>query len=183
MKRRCFTIVELMTVLAIVGVLIALCLTAYSGIIRMAHKRRAQARLSQILMAVSSYHTTYMVLPFTTQAGTSDNVVVSDTSSPSFSDLLATLKGTDTSLNPRGITFLEPDADGQYRDPWEDDPGKSGFVVVLDLDYDNQLWDSQVAGAGTLTKTIAIWSKGRDRADDTGSDGNPVNRDNVTSWE
>ena len=181
MKRQ-FSLVELLTVIVIMLVLIGLALGAYATVTNKVRIAKTKARMKSIEVAISSYRTQYNILPFTAQAGTADNFVVTDTSTPSIANLLDTLSGRNTILNPRGISFIELDADGTFRDSWSEGT-LTGFTVVLDLDYDSLLFDTQVAGEGDLQKEFVVWSKGRDGQDDIANDGEEVNKDNVKSWK
>lgn len=69
MKRRHFTLIELLTVIGIIAILAGLLLPAISGVKLAAKKTKAKAQISAIVMAIKSYETTYGVLPW---SGTTD---------------------------------------------------------------------------------------------------------------
>lgn len=187
MKRRLFTLVEAMVA---IGVILGLALAAGVYISRTVHScpvaGRTRSRIHVLEVAIVAYHATYDILPFTSAAGAAGDLLIDDVSTPSFKDLLDTLSGNDVAKNPRQIPYLAAlDADGQYRDSWETSAARSGFVVVLDLDYDNRIADAKIAGADDLAGQIVVWSHGPDRrseADLSAGDNGPLNRDNINSW-
>ncbi len=77
MCRRAFTLLELLVVLAIVGLLLALLLPAIAAARAAARRTQCRANLKQIGVALNSYHSAYQVFPF--GAGADPNV---DRSSP-----------------------------------------------------------------------------------------------------
>ena len=181
MQRR-FTLVEMLVVLVIILVMIGIALGSYSMISKKVKIVKAKARITQMLVAISAYKERYGgVYPFTAQTGTGDNLVITDTSTPSFADLLDTLNGQNPARNPRKEKFLELDAENTFNDSWAEG-GASGWTVVLDLDYDGLIMDTQVAGASVLNKDVVIWSRGPDQQDSAADDTDPTNSDNVVSW-
>jgi len=185
MERNRFSLIEIMVGLSIIIVIMGLSMGAYMTVMKGAKRKKALVRMKQLEMAISSYRTQYLTLPFTLQAGTAADLLIEDSSTPSFKNLIDTLGGQDSAMNPRQTAFLELDPDGQYRDSWEGDANESGFVVVLDLDYDDNIADDKIAGAGELTRKVVIWSKGPDgqyEANLTSGDNGALNADNVNSW-
>ncbi len=93
-----FTLLELLTVMAIIGILAGLLLPALSKQKQRALKQKAQAEVSSIATALRSYYTEYTrwpINPSTTQTWTNDNYVVLEY-------LLA-----DHADNPRQIHFID----------------------------------------------------------------------------
>lgn len=187
---RAFTLIELLTVIAIIGVLAALLFPAIKGALLKAERNKAQAAISGLATAFRSYYTEYGKWPV-------------NNPEPSRVDVDATMvkllqgKGTDPAVslppyqgNPRNIVFLEfkvqdLDSSGVFVDPW-----KQVYHCTFDTGYDNQIQDA-FNTAKTLDTGFLIWSTGPD-GQDNGTCGDPpgpytepppcVNRDNVKSW-
>ncbi|MFZ2653504.1 MAG: type II secretion system protein [Victivallales bacterium] len=64
MKRKSFTIVELLVVISIIAILAGLLLPAISGVRNKAKKTKAKAQCNAIAMAIKSYESTYGLLPW-----------------------------------------------------------------------------------------------------------------------
>lgn len=147
-----FTLIELLIVVAIIGILASLAFPAVNGALQSSKKAQARNDVHQLAAAVKNYQAEYGRLP-STQAG-SDSSVDNKT-------LIDALTTTNT-LNPRGIVFFEPkatkskkgglDSDGKYYDPW----GKE-YNIQLDTSYDNKITD----GSAYFT-TVIVKSSGPD---------------------
>lgn len=167
---RAFTLIELLIVIAIIGILMSLLFPAVNSAIDAARKAQAKNDAVQIATAVTAFEAEYGRLPTNATA-------VSGA-------LLQSLTGQNTTDNPRGIVFLEvqawkkgksgTNASGAFIDPWG-----GSYRIALDTDYDNT-----VTGAGTnsqtLRKKVAVWN---DPSTQTGTPANQRTRRYVTSWE
>lgn len=176
MKRN-FTLLELLTVVAIIGVLTGILLPAVSKIREKAKITQSMVAIKSLQIALSQYFTTYSILPFTGSTGGNNDALLS---SAEYTKLLCTLNATtdvpcDAFSNPRKIRFLEM-ANGEYKDAWD-----NNFQVAFDLDYDNVVDTDYIYGDDTQNNTIVIWSLGPDKAHHS-NDTDPTNDDNVTSW-
>lgn len=208
MRRRPFTLIEMLVVISIIVVMMGILLAAVKSVRNKAKVVQATSMMKQLEGAIAAYRSTYQdVLPFTLGCGTTAPIVIdsqpylssgaftqvfaasagtnkivsADTThyTDTYNVLLNTLQGNDAALNPRKQKFLELDSNGNYKDPWG-----NNFIVALDLDYNESIATSLLAGADTpLLRSVAIWSMGKDGKDTTGSGStSALNKDNVNSW-
>ena len=204
-----FTLVELLTVIAIIAILMGLLFPAIGSVKDQARKAEARTACLGIVTAVKAYNTEYGKYP-NPLAGvlptTPVDIIVGDVTTGLasvgnenlFNTLRAKATGTNTAnaLNPRKIVFFEgkdaavPTAPksgfgptGAYFDPWG-----SQYCVVLDANYDNQLSTipyNDFKGATTGPQIgVAAYSLGKDNI--LGIGGNfksgTTNSDDVISW-
>ncbi|TSA36132.1 MAG: prepilin-type N-terminal cleavage/methylation domain-containing protein [Verrucomicrobiaceae bacterium] len=163
-KTSAFTLIELLIVIAIIGILMSLLFPAVNSAIDAARKAQAKNDVTQIATAIVAYETEYGKLPLPTKT-TVDTALVN------------ILAGIDTSAanNPRGIVFLEvgarkPDIPGKggksgtnasgFVDPWG-----SVYQIVMDTDYNNRIdvtaGKESAAGSDTITdmmKKVAVFN-------------------------
>jgi prepilin-type N-terminal cleavage/methylation domain-containing protein len=178
---RAFTLIELLIVIAIIGVLMALLFPAFQSAINAARKTQAKNDVVQIANAVTSYQMEYGQWP--------TNATEAATNIGGF--FLQALMATTNSNNPRMINFIEVvtykrgksglDKLGNFIDPWA-----QFYKIEIDTNYDNVL--TNVPGAPTsLRKTVAVWSIGIPKSgSDTSSVGYTANTNTNTfikSWE
>jgi len=153
---RAFTLIELLIVIAIIGILMSLLFPAVNSAINAARKAQARNDAVQIAIAITAYETEYGRLPLA--ANTSVNT-----------DLVSALIGTPGNTNNlRQIVFLEvaarkPDIPGKggksgtnssgFVDPWG-----NLYQIVMDTDYDNRInvtaGKESAAGSDTVTGLI-----------------------------
>ena len=89
--------IELLVVVAIIGVLMSLLFPAVQGALDAAKKAQAKNDVTQIATAIVAYDTEYGRLPSTNSAPQTVNRAIS---------LNALIASNDTNLNPRKIIFL-----------------------------------------------------------------------------
>lgn len=165
--RRClrptaaFTLMELLIVIAILGILMGLLFPAVNGALDSARKAQAKNDVVQIANAVIMYETEYGTFPTNSSSSATDVGGA----------FLQALMGT----NPRRITFIEvPDFKknkGGFNGTKWLDPWSNSYRVVVDTAYSN------VVKAGTnnveLRKRVAVWNEPT----------NNQTRRYVTSWD
>lgn len=150
---RAFTLIELLIVIAIIGLLAALLFPALNAAIDSARKAQAKNDVTQIATAVIAYETEYGRLP-----PTGTNVSGA---------LLESLVGATTTNNPRRIVFIEvnaakkgkggTNASGQFVDPWG-----NIYKIALDDDFDNTITNAGDSPGQivitNLRKKVAVWN-------------------------
>ena len=159
---------ELLVVVAIIGVLMSLLFPAVQGALDAAKKAQAKNDVVQIATAIVAFDTEYGRLP-------------NSNSTPQLvgTNILGALTGSDTNLNPRKIIFLEVlnyrkgkggiAPNGNFVDPWA-----QPYYVALDGDYDNRVGVStngQASSNTTIMKKVGVWNE------------NPNTRRQVRSWD
>ena len=194
--KRAFTLIELLTVIAIIGVLVALLFPAIKSALGKAEAAKAQQGVSGLATAYKAYYTEYGKWPATT---TDPSGIMTTTNW-----MVALLRGEDKSAtegiityngNPRHIRFLEMKTADLAIDPVNNltnyvDPWKTAYQVLFDTSYSDTNRNPFVPPPiATVHEGALIWSKGPDGQDssyaNTGSpvgDGVGVNKDNIKSW-
>jgi len=207
-SKRAFTLIELLTVIAIIGVLIALLFPAIKSALTKAEVSKAQHGVTDLATAFQHYYTEYGHWPVG-DSTTSNLTYIVDTN---FVALLQGLNNTasltaltsftypppppttptSTSLlqgNPRGIHFLDiKQADLSttlgFLDPW-----KQPYFCRFDVSYANAVGNPFVNTAlgvnMNVNSGVLIWSAGPDgQFDDQGDAPSPskLNKDNVKNW-
>lgn len=167
-----FTLVELLTVIAIIAVLMGLLFPAIGSAKESARRAQAKNDCIQIVTAVKAYYTEYGKYPITSGAGSYTT---------SNSDVINELRNVNSTINPRQIVFLEvPEAkvsgaearggvstSGNWVDPWG-----STYRIAIDGDYDNQV---SISGS-TVYTGAAAWSLGKAKSESATSD-------HICSWQ
>lgn len=175
-EKSAFTLIELLIVIAIIGILMSLLFPAVNSAIDAARKAQAKNDVTQIATAVIAYETEYGRLPLT---NASDSIVAVS------GNWLKALSGSNVDgLNPRQIVFLELQAakkgkggtntSGEFVDPWTTSSAKNLYYASFDCDYDNRIKVSTNGGASgsvDVMKKVGIWNA------------NTNTRQQVRSWE
>lgn len=147
-----FTLIELLVVISIIAVLAGLAFPAVSNALGQGKKTQARNDVQQIVAAIKAYQAEYNRLP--SETSSNDNSAEQNLGDEEFAKVMQALVGKDTTLNPRGIVFIEPkvtrnkkggmDSESYiYYDPW----GKS-YVVKLDTSYDSKINYYNPGGSG-----------------------------------
>lgn len=194
---RGFTLVELLTVIAIIAVLMGLLFPAVGGVKDAARKAQAKNDLVQIVAAVKNYQTDYSRYPVDTAAGGGSDKDYADDNNKLFWILRGKDQSSDSSnLNPRQLSFIEiptarkqgdrlvggltaADDSGKYVDPWGD-----AYRVRIDGNYDNEV-DNPYSNAGVnpLQTGCIAWSLGKDKEGGSGDKETGKAADDVISWQ
>jgi len=130
-KSTAFTLIELLTVVAIIAILVGLLFPAILIAIKNAEKAQAKEDEKHIEIAVRNFFTEYGRLPSATVGP--DTPTGTDNSS-----IINELIASNATLNPKRITFLElPNRknariNGSFCDPWG-----QPYSITLDTDYNN----------------------------------------------
>ena len=210
-RPQAFTLVELLTVIAIIAILMGLLFPALFGAKESARKTEAKAACLNIVTAVKAYNTEYGKYPnplAASSTATGDAIVGETTGGAGptvgnenlFNILRSKNAGTNANfvLNPRRIPFFEGKdsssskspkggfntATGGYFDPWG-----AQYCVAIDLDYDNQLNTLPYTDFKTTTTFpqtgVGAYSIGKDAKLGTNGkykDGSTTS-DDIISWQ
>jgi len=193
-----FTLIELLTVIAIIAILMGLLFPALSTVKESARKTQAKNDLTQICTAVTAFYTEYSKYPV--PPGTTADYYdygSKNTNDKLFNVLRAVTNGDPSGLNPRQIVFISPPLAkpttqrggiiptgesnaGCYYDPWG-----SPYYVRIDSNYDNQFPNPYSSGAGstTLNAGVVSWSLGKNKKGGSGTFGTGDASDDVLSWQ
>jgi prepilin-type N-terminal cleavage/methylation domain-containing protein len=169
-RRRAFTLVELLTVIAIIAILAAILLPALAAVKKHAKKVQAQLQVSDLVTAIQNYDSAYSRFPVSPAYSSSNNITFGGTfSTPTGpqpigdvstnTDVIAILMDiTNTTVtavnansqkNPQQTIFLNAKmvADtntwpGVGPDLVYRDPWGNPYVISMDLNEDNQCLDA-----------------------------------------
>jgi prepilin-type N-terminal cleavage/methylation domain-containing protein len=208
-SRRAFTLIEMLVVIAIIGILASLLLPALAIAKKRAKITAARYDMNQIVAAVSAYQSAYTLAPTPKPLPGAD--VSKDFSfSSGNSDVTVILMDVDAFANashvrnPQRHNFLNVKTkpgtgqgvttpDYNFRDPWG-----TPYIIAFDLNYDNKVdMDGTTSNVDpvyspypynkSIPQSVIIWSMGPDgKAERGGGSGQglePLNKDNIKSWE
>jgi prepilin-type N-terminal cleavage/methylation domain-containing protein len=186
-----FTLIELLTVIAIIAVLMGLLFPAVGAVKDAARKTEAKNQLVQIVNAVKAFYAEYGRYPVK-EGSTGDSEYAADNDTL-FNVLRGyAFEGYQLGLNPRKIPFIEVpvakdlnaprsgQSGGVYYDPWG-----SPFRVLMDGDYDNKVKNPYSEGAGypDIEAGVVAWSLGKDKQGGSGNKKDKTSSDDVLSWQ
>ena len=146
-----FTLVEMLVVIAIVGIIMGMLLTAVNGVRAHAKKTKARHDVSQIATAWLQYQQEYKKFPAASITDMGSDAVIILRGTPAHAD------------NPRGLFFMDFSTNTtSFLDPWN-----CPYFVDLDTDYDNKV---VIVGVGDIYRSVAVRSKGADGVVNTADD-------------
>lgn len=154
-KASAFTLLELLIVIAIIGILAGLMMPALSGAIARARRAKTLNEVNNIVTAFQMYYREYGVWPNNIAASGDLNDAVR-----------AILDGSDIENNRRKLPFMEFPKD-EFLDHWGEP-----YQYAIDHDYNNNV---NTPHDGDIQRNVVAWSKGPDRI--SGND------DDITSWK
>jgi len=185
MKRQMhFTLVELLTVIAVIAVLLGLLFPAIGVATKKVKVARARGEIQSLMTAIKMYETQYGYLPVESNPANNDVLTATE-----YDQLIAMLSQTDKSGNSykndgnsRRIRMIEVKKNGEFLDPW----GFS-YNVIMDADYDGSVPAAQIrAMTEDVPSSIVIWSAGPDKKSHATAS-KAENKDNVfslvTNWQ
>jgi len=191
LKRRGFTLVELLVVIAIIAVLAALGFAGFNMGIQAAKKTSATTCMSQLVTASDDYYEEYQQLPL----GSTTNA---DEEKKTDNQLMAALVGLKSASdeNFKERSFFEfKNAKGkgsgaydglertenraELLGPWVNKQKDDRYYrVMYNYDYDDELREPQVLGNEILyNQKVLVYHMGKD-----GKVGGKYDQDNVYSW-
>ncbi len=190
MKKRVFTLVELLVVIGIIAVLAGILLPAVSGSMQKADQTKAKAQITTLVNAIKQFEATYGYLPTKYYDGDDKKSLLDTTNTDKVKDtlyenLIRILQNEETSdkkINVRKIKFLDIQGNipGVYQDPWDKD-----FIVYLDSDANGKIETFNNEYSGTSTNfpnsmyfDVIVYSEGAK----TGNATAKAVKDNVYSF-
>ncbi len=189
---RAFTLIEMLVVIAIIGILAGILLPVIASSKAKAKIVQAKTEMKNLAVAISAFQAQYSIFP---TSDTDARGGVDMTYTNGNSDIIRILLDVDEAgtvneghkRNPQKTVFLngkmvqtgQPGIgkDYNFRDPWG-----TPYVITLDLNYDNACEDKIY---GKFRVPVMIWSYGPNRIPGPfGSGGNPdvKENDDVRSW-
>ena len=186
-NRQAFTLIELLTVVAIIAMLAAGAFGGYNILIEKTKKKAASVMCQTLVNACEAYFGDYNQYPAPSGGGEGSDVTT--TTGPE-DGMIQTLVGQDPERNRRSTDYLGsiPTASempgGKYRNGMHSDdssfaiydPWGSPYSITLDLDYDKEVQNPDGnSGTAMLRKQVLVYSWGPDQDERTWED-------NVDSW-
>ncbi|MDP7024018.1 MAG: type II secretion system protein [Kiritimatiellia bacterium] len=150
MRNRGFTLIEMLVVVAIIGVLMGLMLPAMTRLRQQARSRKAEVERLALRNAIRAYHAEYEEWPLpqndlnaalATDFDDPDEPVIY-TYDADNDEIVEVLRPDNTFRNPKGMLFLEEQSfsrtnedgdvipDGPLRDPWG-----IPYTITIDIRY------------------------------------------------
>jgi prepilin-type N-terminal cleavage/methylation domain-containing protein len=176
--KNAFTLVELLTVIAIIAILIGLLFPAIRVALQKAEISKGQATVTTLGVAFRAYFTEYGRWPVS--VGTNRGLD---------SLMLSLLTGSNLTVapfngNPRGLSFFEYKSSETgavsgvvyLLDPW-----RQPFYYCVDAAYANQL-TNPFAPPAFIRQGVLIWSGGPNATWNALGETNQINKDNLKSW-
>ena len=191
-RRRGFTLVELLVVIAIIAVLAAMGFAGFNMAIQKAKKTSAQAAISKLVQACNDYFDDQSQLPLN-EGATADEERLSD------NELMSVLVGLETARqeNPTGTAYFKfkkaqgkgqgmydgldrNDSRAQLFGPWKNRSESDRFYrLMMDYDFDEEIDEPSNLGNETQYGVrVLVYHLGKD-----GEAGPGKNKDNVYSWK
>ena len=155
MRRRGFTIIEMLVVIAIIGLLVGLLMPALAAARERARRTKARAMCSQIETAWKAYledHRTFGTISDGPMNGTRVEIL-----------------NANNDFDRHYMEFSQAEVDNGMSDPWSPDPGDQLYEVAFDA---SGMVD---VNGENVYRVVAVWSVGRDGI--AGTD------DDIKAWE
>ncbi|MBE2204822.1 MAG: prepilin-type N-terminal cleavage/methylation domain-containing protein [Chthoniobacterales bacterium] len=147
-EKGAFTLMELLVVVAIIGILMALLFPAVNGVLNAAKKAQARNDVTQIATACVAFETEYGFGPW----GTNNPTEVEG-------EFLAALMGS----NNRQIVFLEvQDIKDKRRNGFDGeafvDPWGGRYQFAYDPNYSSSITTAGISRGESVRKNYAVWT-------------------------
>jgi prepilin-type N-terminal cleavage/methylation domain-containing protein len=184
-RNQAFTLIELLTVIAIIAVLAGLLFPAFQSAMRKGETAQAQTDIKMIESAIQAYHLQYglyPVVPLSNNDNGGDYCFGGLGGYANNGQLMDILRSFDRgpgnsgfANNLRKIVFINAsqkslDSTGNYLDPW----GRQ-YEITIDTGNDNICNGLKGGYADVPNRTVVVWS--------CGPDGKPNTTDDIRSWK
>lgn len=212
MKRKCFTLVELLAVIAIIGILAGILIPALGGAQLRGKITQAKSDMRTIETALEAFAADnggrYTGNNYQWNNKTQTKVGTKFLRVTDPQNILLELcdpenSGVNCTSNRRKIRYLDPSQNytGNTADPLWLDPWGGAYTILLCMDGSGKVFPHQKSNGAkstsgatesnshTVYSSIALWSKGPDGTDAQGTNadadtcgGNSATADDVASW-
>lgn len=152
-NKKGFTLLEMLVVIAIIGILMALLFPAFTMAMKKAKRTKAKTEISQIEQAWKAFLMDYKKFP----SGLDNESLMTKST-------VEHLTGDDTSINRRETLYMEIDSSEDYTDPWQ-----NTYNIQLKTNGKQDAYDGK-----TVNKQVLVWSLGPDKTENT--------KDDVKNW-
>ncbi len=152
-NKKGFTLVEMLVVIAIIGILMALLFPVFTNVLKKAKVTKAKTEISQIEQAWKAFLMDYKEFPSGLDKG-----------SQMTKSVVEHLTGDNNSINTRDTLYMEIDSNENYTDPWGNTYNIQLKTSGRQKSYDNQ----------TINKQVLVWSLGPDKKEKT--------KDDIRNW-
>ncbi len=188
LKIKNYTLVELLTVIAIISILAGLSMAGVSYARKQARITKAKADIASLVTAIKSYESTYRLLPvaktdtgFTTLGASDDGNYKILMQLLAARNIDSASKEWDKCGNRRKIKFL--DVPQNFKEKGFLDPWGNPYIIMLNSSYgDDITFDSK-----TLYGSVFVYSCGPNGTNDNGrnfaTDKNSAGKDDICSWK
>lgn len=167
-----FTLIEILVVVAVVGILASILIPVAGRAAKGSKKRKAQVEVSSLKMAVEQFHQDHHYMPFKNTGGKKGMVGEDKWAQTDDSDWMEMLQG-ENALKKNYFTAKTDDT-GKFLDPWG-----HAYYVGMDRNQDGYVEGTgDVGGAGKIARDIVgVYS--------LGEDGQKATTDDIAtfSWE
>ena len=153
-NKKGFTLVEMLVVIAIIGILMALLFPVFTTVLKKAKRTKAKTEISQVEQAWKAFLMDYKEFP----SGL-------DKESLMTASVVEHLTGDNEDINIRQTLYLEVDSSEDYTDPWQN---------MYNIKLKSSGKQSPYDGGNDVNKQVLVWSWGPDETENT--------KDDVKNW-
>lgn len=161
-NRKAFTLIELLTVIAIIGILAGIIVPTVGAVRERANVAKTKSMFSQWVGAIELYRQEYGYYP-NIGSGTDSRTINIASESTAF---VSTMQGTNTTTNPRGVRFFsfsedsfEQQPDNTFSDTQLADTfNNTNIRIVMDADRDGEITSGLPSGVSRVRTGVVVYS-------------------------